>query len=264
MESGLYFGTLRHRRFHPKPHDFAYPLFMAYLEIDKIPELMQRSKLSSYNRWNWASFHEADHFGDPSLSLRRRLELGAVEQNMVLPTGRIFLLTHLRYLGYNFNPVSFFYCFDPAGSLQMVVAEVSNTFAETHNYWLNAEPAPNEKARHFKFRKQLHVSPFMRMNCLYEWTFTLPNQSLVVQSNQTEEGKAVFDSTLRLEFREWTTGNLRRALFRYPWMTAKVITAIHWQAVQLFLRGVPVVRHPGPGHFQPNATRHFGASWKTS
>ena len=98
MESAFYFGTIRHRRFRPVRHDFTYGVFMAFLDIDRIPELTGISRLLSHNRLNWASFDERDHFGDPSLSLRQRLERDAAARGVALPDGPIFLLTHLRYL----------------------------------------------------------------------------------------------------------------------------------------------------------------------
>ena len=139
MESALYFGSVRHRRFRPTKHQFEYPLFMAFLDVEQIPALMQASRLASYNRWNWASFYEGDHFGDVRKPLRSRLEEDAAHHGLQLPAGQIFLLTHLRYLGYNFNPVSFYYCFDRDENLQLILAEVNNTFGETQNYWLSAK-----------------------------------------------------------------------------------------------------------------------------
>jgi len=94
------------------------------------------SRLLSYNRLNWATFDERDHFGDPHLSLRQRLELDAAARGVGLPDGPIFLLTHLRYFGYNFNPISVFYCYDARQRLQLILAEVNSTFGESHNYWL--------------------------------------------------------------------------------------------------------------------------------
>ena len=140
IESGLFVGTLRHRRFTPVAHSFTYPLFMALLDVDRLAELMRVSRLTSYNRWNWASFDDRDHLGDPTRALRDRLALDATRHGIDLPDGRIFLLTHLRHLGYGFNPVSFFYCFDAAERLRVVLAEVSNTFGGSHNYWLRPEP----------------------------------------------------------------------------------------------------------------------------
>lgn len=134
MDSALYTGKLRHRRFSPRAHEFTYPVYMAFLDIDRLPELMRVSRFASYNRWNWTSYDERDHFGDPHIPLRKRLEEDAAKQGIRLPDGQIFLLTHLRYLGYGFNPVSFFYCCDRTGRLAMTLGEVNNTFGESHNY----------------------------------------------------------------------------------------------------------------------------------
>jgi len=263
MESAIYFGTVRHRRFRPASHEFTYPLFMALLDVDRIPELMQVSRLSSYNRWNWASFSQADHFGDPRRSLRERLAEDAARHGCELPDGQIFLLTHLRYLGYNFNPVSFFYCYDGNDCLQVIMAEVKNTFGETQNYWLSAscQTGVSDAAHSYEFAKKFHVSPFISMACDYRWTFTDPGESLVVQTNVDENNQPVFDGTLRLTRRPWSAEWLRHALTRFPWVTAKTVAAIHFEALRLYLKKVPVVHHPGPGHFVPANTRPLGASW---
>ena len=263
IESALYFGTLRHRRFRPKNHEFTYPLFMAYLDVDRLPELMQVSRLSGYNRWNWASYCERDHFGDPQLPLRQRLAADAARHGLDLPEGKIFLLNHLRYLGYNFNPVSFFYCYDTSEHLQMIMAEVKNTFGETQNYWLSAscQADRSDRSVSYQFPKSFHVSPFLAMACDYHWTFTTPGESLTVQTNLDEHNQPVFDATLKLLRRPWSAGWLRRALVQFPWVTAKTIAAIHFEAVRLYLKGVPVVHHPGPGNFSAANTRPMGASW---
>ena len=263
MESALYFGSVRHRRFRPAKHAFEYPLFMAFLDIDRIPVLMKASRLASYNRWNWASFYERDHFGDVQKPLRQRMQEDSARSGVQLPNGQIFLLTHLRYLGYNFNPVSFFYCFDREEKLQLILAEVNNTFGETQNYWLSAanQVATSENLRTYEFAKALHVSPFIGMDCRYRWKFTPPGESLLVQTNVAESDQTLFDGTLRLERRPWSAQWLRYALLHFPWVTAKTIAAIHWEALRLYLKAVPVVPHPGPGRFSTANKQHMGASW---
>ena len=240
IDSGLFVGTLRHRRFTPVAHTFTYPLFMALLDIDRVPELMQRSRLTSHNRWNWASFDDRDHFGDPGRPLRERLEADAARHGIDLPAGPVFLLTHLRYLGYCFNPVSFFYCFDHAGRPRVVVAEVSNTSGGTRNYWLQPDPA----ARPFRAAaaKSLAVSPFMPVDLDYTFAFTPPATRLVAHIETSQAGVVGFDATLSLERRPWTAAEIRRVLVRYPAMTATVMAQIHWEALRLWWKGVPVVR----------------------
>ena len=239
IDSGLFVGTLRHRRFAPVAHAFTYPLFMALLDVDRLPELMRVSRITSYNRWNWASFDDRDHLGDPTRALRDRLAVDATRHGIDLPGGRIFLLTHLRYLGYCFNPVSFFYCFDAGDRLQVIVAEVHNTFGGSHNYWLRPDPA----SRPFRAvaAKSLYVSPFMPVDIDYSFTFTPPADRLVAQMETTRAGSASFDATLSLERRPWSALEIRRALLRYPVMTATVVAGIHWQALRLWWKGVPPV-----------------------
>lgn len=247
--NGLLVGTVRHRRFEPKRHAFAYPIFMALLDIDRIPELMRVSRLTSYNRWNWAAFDERDHFGDPSRPLRERLQEDASANGLHLPSGPIYLLTHLRYLGYGFNPVSFFYCFERDGSLPMVLAEVNNTFGETHNYWLTgseeATGPRSPRSRRFVTPKVFHVSPFNPLNQSYEWVLTPPGRRTVVHMNTIERDRLLMDATLALNWRPWSAPEIHRALVRFPFVTGKVIAAIHFEALRLYLKGVPFHPHPG-------------------
>ena len=239
IDSGLFVGSLRHRRFTPAPHAFTYPLFMALLDIDRLPELMRVSAVTSYNGWNWASFDERDHFGDPGRPLRDRLEADAARHGIEVPDGRILLLTNLRYLGYCFNPVSFFYCFDREEQLRLVLAEVRNTFGGTHNYWLR----PDSASRTFRAAaaKSLYVSPFMPVDMEYAFAFTPPEGRLVAHMKTVKEGAVRFDATLSLERRPWSAAEIRHALVRYSAMTAIVMAGIHWQALRLWWKGVPVV-----------------------
>ena len=143
------------------------------------------------------------------------------------------------------------------------MAEVKNTFGETHNYWLSpaSEAAASPTSRSYEFDKTFHVSPFMSMACSYCWTFTAPDASLTVQTNVAENNQPVFDGTLNLVRRPWSAKWLRYALVRFPWVTAKTVAAIHWEAVRLRLKKVPIVHHPGSGRFTPANTRPLGASW---
>ncbi|MEO8680574.1 MAG: DUF1365 domain-containing protein [Vicinamibacterales bacterium] len=239
IEPGLFVGSLRHRRFRPVAHAFTLPLFMALVDVDRVAELMRVSRLTSYNRWNWASFDERDHLGNPSRPLRERLGVDAARQGIQLPDGPIFLLTHLRYLGYCFNPVSFFYCFDRAAKLTLVLAEVSNTFGGRHQYWLR--PDPESRTFRAATGKSLYVSPFMKADVDYGFAFTPPADCLVAHMEASESGSVCFDATLSLERRPWTAAEIRRALVRHPAMTATVVAAIHWQALRLWWKGAPVV-----------------------
>jgi DUF1365 family protein len=205
---------------------------------------MKISRFSSYNRWNWTSYNERDHFGDRKKPLRERLKEDAAREGVRVPDGKIFLLTHLRYLGYVFNPVSFYYCYNAAGELEMMLSEVNNTFGETHNYWLNERSElANAAAKRYRTSKEMHVSPFQGMGLVYDWIFTEPGEQLVAHMNTLANGKPNFDATLQLERRPWEAKELLKALVGYPLMTVKVIAAIHWQALRLWMKRVPVFKH---------------------
>lgn len=236
-EPALYVGTIRHRRFRPKAHEFQYSLFMSLLDIDDIDRQLSASRLTSRNRWNVASFHDADHIGGAGDSVRERLRASARSAGGDLPDGRIFLLTHLRYAGYLFNPISLYYCFDGQGRLARVLADVRNTYNGRRSYWLDPTDAATHRLRAHA-TKTLYVSPFMTMDADYEFLLTNPGRTLIAHMNVTSAGERQFDATLELERRPWTAAGIRRALLAYPLMTAKVIGAIHFEALRLRLKGL--------------------------
>ena len=245
----LYTGTVRHRRHAPAAHEFQYSLFMALLDIDRIPESMAQSWLTGYNRRRWAAFYDDDHIGDPAQPLRERVTASARAHGVDLPAGPIHLLTHLRYAGYVFNPISLYYCYDGAGALRRVLADVRSTYGGRQAYWLT--PADGRKRRlRATAAKSLYVSPFMAFDVDYEFLLTPPGDTLVAHMNvrppESGRGAPIFDATLALERRPWSTGSLGALLLRYPLMTAKVIAAIHWEALRLRCKGVPIV--PMPTH----------------
>jgi hypothetical protein len=262
MESALYTGKLRHCRFSPRRHSFSYPVFMVFLDIDRLPELMRVSPFAGYNRWNWTAYCERDHFGDARKPLRARLAADAAKNGVALADGPILLLTHLRYFGYVFNPVSFYYCYNRAGKLSQIMAEVNSTFGESHNYWLTpANECESATEQRYVTAKRMHVSPFMSMELDYNWIFTAPAERLVAHMNTVAGGKTFFDATLQLEHRPWTRRELHRALISYPFMSLRVIGGIHWEALKLWLKGVPVFTHPTKaGGIQPERDAAAAAS----
>lgn len=244
MQSCIYEGRLSHARATPVAHAFDYPLFMLYLDLSELPQALEASRWWSASRPALGWFRRTDYFGDPreplDESVRRLVELTTGRR----PGGPIRLLTHARYFGYGFNPVSFYYCFDSrAETVETIVAEVRNTpWGERHCYVLDASGAP---ARRFSTAKALHVSPFMPMDVRYEWAFSLPGQRLGVGMTVTRDGRRLFTAGLQLRRFEITAARLASVLLRYPFMTLRVIAGIYWQALLLKLRGCPTYAHPG-------------------
>ncbi len=269
MHSAIYRGWLDHHRVAPRRHRFRYPLFMAYLDLAELDQVFR-------GRWWWAAtpavrrpvpfrFDPSDHGGDPQQPLEAWVRTLVAQHTGQRPQGPIRLLTQLRCFGYVFNPVSFYYCFDGSddsgGALQAVVAEVNNTpWGERHCYVL-PQDRPGQPTLQARSAKRLHVSPFHPMALVYDWQFHLPRPAtgspLTVHMTlrETPAGEAdpppVFGATLALRREALNTATLARTLLRFPFMTAQVITAIHWQALRLWLKRVPVHDHPAWQAAQP-------------
>jgi DUF1365 family protein len=248
--SCLYEGSVRHRRMGAVRDEFHYPLFMAYLDLDELPRLFD-------GRWLWSArhpaaawFRRADYLGDPETPLGDAVRDLVLQRTGTRAEGPIRLLTHLRYLGHCFNPVSFYYCYDPSGErVVAVVAHVTNTpWGERHAYVMPvARPADRGSVMLMRARleKQLHVSPLMGMDHVYDWRLTEPAEELSVHiESHRPDGERVFDATLSLSRREMTPRALRRALVRYPFLTVRITARIYTHALRLKLRGATYFPHP--------------------
>jgi len=246
MQSAIYTGWVRHRRFAPRPHAFQYRLFMMYLDLAELDQIFSRRWLWSVRRPALAWLRRADYLGDPQVSLDKAVRDRVEQETGVRPSGPIRVLTHLRYFGYCFNPVTFYYCFDRSGEhVETTVAEITNTpWKERHTYVLRANGAAPGKTQRFRFSKNFHVSPFMEMALDYDWYFGAPKKKLAVHMINRKNGAKVFDATMGLERREITGPALASALLHFPFMTLKVAAAIYWQALRLWWKRMPFHTHP--------------------
>jgi uncharacterized protein len=247
LASAIYSGTIRHRRHAPRPHHFRYRLFMLYLDLSELDRIFAGRWLWSVGRRNLAEFRRSDYLGDPAIALdeavRQRVEQATGER----PAGPIRLLTHLRYVGYCFNPVSLYYCFAADGvRLDHVVAEITNTpWGERHSYVLAAADAERRgSALGWRFDKQFHVSPFMAMERIYHWRLQPPDAALRIHMDVLTDHAIEFDATLQLVRRPLGAARLAFCLAAYPLMTARIWLAIHWQAFLIWCKHIPVHDHP--------------------
>ncbi len=244
----IYEGTLRHRRFHPKENQFQYRVFFMFLDLAHLDRVSGIHPLWSGTGVNLAYFRRRDHMGAPNVSLDRAMRNHVEENTGNRPQGPIRILTHLRYFGHCFNPVSFYYCYDTADSrVETIVAEIHNTpWGQEHLYVLPAEKSihPFRQWRRHRFDKQFHISPFMDMRLHYDWRFRIPGKQLNVHMINYENDRRLFDASLSLAQKPMTRQNLSRVLWRYPAMTVKVVGLIYWQALKLLLKGTPVYTHP--------------------
>jgi hypothetical protein len=231
----------------PVDHRFKYRLYMAYLDLDELPQLTGPRGLISKRRLATASFRRADHLHGTSGDLQTDLRQLIVERTGVTVQGPIRLLTQLRYFGYFFSPLNLYYCFDSAGeAVQAIVAEVNNTpWREQHCYVLwEGNQTPGKAHLRYVHRKEFHVSPFMEMDYDYRWRLSVPGDSAFVQLQNVRGGETCFEAGMTLERRPLTRGQLTRLSFRFPMMTAQIVAAIHWQALKLWWKKCPFYSHP--------------------
>lgn len=245
LESAVYEGRIRHRRFEPFRRDFEYRMFMTYLDLDELPEVMSIHPLWSGRSRSPARFRRADYLGPEEVPLREAvLDLVEVRTGQ-RPAGPVRMLTHLRYWGVCFNPVTFYYCFDREGTgLETVLAEVTNTpWGERHTYLVDR--AGDQGVLAAEVGKQLHVSPLMSMDHRYQLSFGEPGRTLSVHMESHRLGDLHFDATLRMERRRISRSMLGRLLFTHVPMPMKVLGGIHFEAFRTWLAGAKFHPHDG-------------------
>lgn len=246
LHSALYTGWVGHCRTAPVRNEFRYRLFFMYLDLAELDQVFSGRWFWSVERCNWATFRRSDHLRQAG-TLDSAVRGEVAHQLGFRPAGPIRILTHLRYLGYCFNPISIYYCFAGDGTrLEAVLIEVHNTpWGEEYLRALDTRSGPADGNWHvYHLDKEFHVSPYMPMEIAYEWRFTAPGERLGARMESKRQNEKVFTAWFDLEPRPLTGGNLAKALLHWPCMTGKVVAAIYWQALRLKYKGVPFHPHP--------------------
>ncbi|MDB4224747.1 DUF1365 domain-containing protein [Granulosicoccus sp.] len=247
-KSCLYEGQVYHRRTRPKEHVLRYSVFTLLLDLSELSLLSKTLWLFSYNRFNIFSFYDKDFGESNSNTLTEYVERKLVDANISTVPSRILLSCYPRILGLVFNPLSLFYCLDAEGRCFAVIHEVHNTFGERHAYVLlvNNSECSTEWIEQ-SAEKELFVSPFAHMNMSYQFRLNHPDAKQVIVIRASDNESVVITASYTAHRKTLTANQLLRQFLRYPLQTLKVVLGIHWEALRLYLKGVPWFKHQPKG-----------------
>ena len=248
VHSALYTCSVTHRRLTPRAHRFRYRVFCLLLDLDELDRMSSRLALFSRNRANLFCLYDRDHGDGSEMPLRKQIARTLAQAGIAFTGGSVRLLCMPRTLGYSFNPLSIYFCAHPDGTSAAVVYEVHNTFGERHSYVIRAETGGR---LHQSCKKAFYVSPFLDMDLRYDFGVHLPGEKLSVFIRASKGDEIVMTACLTGERRPLTDTMLLRLFIAMPVVTLKVIGAIHWQAVRLWLKGF---------RFRPRASDVVGMS----
>ena len=242
LESAIYRGLVVHERHRPRQHRLRYRVFSMLLDLDELPEMNRRLRGFGYNRTRVFSFYDKDHGPRTGRPLRPWVEEKLAAKGIDLEGGRVLVLCYPRLFGYVFNPLTVYYCHHSDGRLTAVIYEVSNTFDERHCYVIPVRTAGTSLPEH-ECDKAFYVSPFLPMNCRYSFKGCRPHERASFIINQADREGPLLTASLTGRRGPLSDANLLRCFLAFPLMTFKVIAGIHWEALRLWRKRIPVYRH---------------------
>ena len=246
--ASLFTGAVMHARLKPMGHRFSYSVMSLLIDLDRLAEADRQSPLFGVNRTALYSFREADHGARDGSPLRAYVQHCAVERGIDLTGGRVLLLCYPRLLGYTFNPLSVYFCYRASGELALLIYEVRNTFGDIHPYVLPVNSGEMSCAGVRQQQDKLfYVSPFIEMAMRYHFHVLPPEERVQLRIMETDREGPLLAATFNGHRRALNTKELRRALFAFPLVTLKIMAAIHWEALRLWLKGARLVPRTGAG-----------------
>lgn len=259
FQSAIYEGTVVHQRMRPKRHRLRYTVFSLLLDLDEIPELARRSWLFGSNRWAALAFYDRDHGSTTDGPLRPWVEAQLRDAGLESDGGPIRLLCYPRVFGYVFNPVSVYFCYRRNGKLTAILYEVCNTFRERHTYVIPVDDHARTVIRQ-SCAKSLYVSPFVQMETDYHFRIVPPGDGINIVIRQEDAEGLLLAASFRGKRVPLTDRSLARCLIRFPFLTLKVMAGIHWEALKLWRKGLPVFSHKPADQAVRSSVEHAGAA----
>jgi uncharacterized protein len=244
--AALYVGDVMHASLKPVGHRFSYRVMSLLIDLDRLEVADRQTPLFGVNRRAPYSFHEADHGRRDGSSLRLYAQRCAAEHGIDLTGGRVLLLCYPRLFGYTFNPLSVYFCYRADGQPALLIYEVRNTFGDIHAYVLpvkrdDISPAGIRQTQD----KRFYVSPFIEMAMRYHFRVVLPQDRVKLRILEADDEGPLLSATFNGHRRILTTQELLRSFFSLPMVTLKIMAAIHWEALRLWLKGVRLVPRQG-------------------
>ena len=240
MTSSIYNGTVIHKRFKPKIHYFKYKVFSLLLDLSELEHLSKKIKFFSHNKFNLISFYEKDHGNRDGSSLVSWVKKNLEDNNINSEKVKIKLLCYPRILGYVFNPLSVFYIYNESQKLISILYEVKNTFGEQHTYIFKVDNDQNLYQHNCS--KKFHVSPFIEMNCKYFFRLLKPGEKISVIIDQYQTNEKILYASQDGQRVDLNTKELIKSYLKHPLMTFKIISAIHFEAFKLWIKGIKFIK----------------------
>lgn len=253
--ASLYFGKVMHARLKPKIHRFNYNIFSLVIDLDQYESANKKSKIFSVNKRGLVSFHEKDHGPRDGSSLRNHIDKLLLDGGMPAAT-KILLWCNPRVLGYTFNPLSIYFCYDKNNEVSALVYQVNNTFGQTHSYVASVKPSDTKEGSiKNSTQKRFYVSPFLDMDLQYNFRIQPPGKNLRIRILEEDEAGPILSATFSGEQKELNATSLSLGILKTLGLTWKIMAGIHFEAIILWFKGVKLRKRPAPPQ-EPSYMKH--------